>query len=389
MKLRYLNVVRDGQVIGTFSETFQGGIQFDYEPGYSGRPISYSMPVGKSHASDAPRNWLEGLLPEGDALKDLKAQHGLDNFLELLNSVGTDIAGDCILTSENRPGHTQIVQPRPIDSNTVVELISRARAKNSRGLMTIPKQRMSLGGVQSKFSVRISEGGQWSLSTISHPSTHIVKPGSNNYPFADLLEATTLNFASTLGIRTSNAGVLQTPLGLVFVTERFDRDNTKRIGIEDLSQVLAYRPKDKYKFNEKALFKVLRASGFPEQELLVLISQIVYNTHIGNADAHLKNYSVFLGSPTVCPLYDSVPTICYNGLSEDLAMPVMGARRAKDVTLRNWIDWGLRLGIPKTTMQPLVEHIVGSIRTNLSSYFASRGLPPEFAKNILIASSSI
>ena len=100
---------------------------------------------------------------------------------------------------------------------------------------------------------------------------------------------------------------------------------------------------------------------------------IVFNTMVGNSDAHLKNISFLVDKDgkRVAPFYDLLCTAVYHTRvysdgdavwpNERLASPVAGADFFADVTYEKLIDTGLELGLNKATSAREVGKIVGKL----------------------------
>ena len=101
---------------------------------------------------------------------------------------------------------------------------------------------------------------------------------------------------------------------------------------------------------------------------------IVFNTMVGNSDAHLKNISFLVDhdGKRVAPFYDLLCTAVYHTRvysddavvwpHEKLASPIAGANFFSDVTYEKLIDTGMELGLPKSTAAREVGKIVGKLQ---------------------------
>ena len=81
----------------------------------------------------------------------------------------------------------------------------------------------------------------------------------------------------------------------------------------------------------------------PLQRLSALIflgifNAVVFNSLIGNCDAHAKNFSLLMdgGSVRLAPLYDLVSTSAYPALANELAMKIGDERSPLRLTAKNW-----------------------------------------------------
>ena len=95
--MRSARVFFENDIAGLLTESEDGkGYSFQYEPGYSGPPISLTMPVRDvPYLFDEFPPFFEGLLPEGFQLEALLRQKKLDRndkFGQLL-IIGADTVG--------------------------------------------------------------------------------------------------------------------------------------------------------------------------------------------------------------------------------------------------------------------------------------------------------
>jgi len=107
-------------------------------------------------------------------------------------------------------------------------------------------------------------------------------------------------------------GALQ---GQALAIERFDRLPTgEAVHIEDFAQVFRVYPNDKYKkASYRNIAQVISAEG-SDTDIAEFIRRLTFNTLIGNADMHLKNWSLIYPNrrkAVLAPAYDFVSTIAY------------------------------------------------------------------------------
>ncbi len=169
------------------------------------------------------------------------------------------------------------------------------------------KPRLSLGGTQGKFSLA-RVGDRWFWPTYEVPSTHIVKPPAERLQGIDTYEHAALLVARAAGVAASRSEILEVKGQRAFVVERWDRDNGLRLHAEDAAQGLGVSVDDKYGVSAPQVVGLLRAHG---ADPMPFVRQLAFNTYLGNADAHAKNYSVLLDHEqvVVAPLYDAVANV--------------------------------------------------------------------------------
>jgi serine/threonine-protein kinase HipA len=95
--MRNATVLVNRSVAGTLTEVEKGRkYRFEYRDGYSGEPVSLTMPVSQQVWDfDCFPPFFEGLLPEGFQLESLLTQLKIDrddSFSQLL-AVGQDMVG--------------------------------------------------------------------------------------------------------------------------------------------------------------------------------------------------------------------------------------------------------------------------------------------------------
>jgi serine/threonine-protein kinase HipA len=103
--------------------------------------------------------------------------------------------------------------------------------------------------------------------------------------------------------------------GKALSIQRFDRlPDGGRVHIEDFAQIFDIYAKQKYtKASYVNIASVLAAEG-TDNDIAEFIRRLTFNTLIGNADMHLKNWSVIYQdrrTAALAPAYDFVSTIPY------------------------------------------------------------------------------
>jgi serine/threonine-protein kinase HipA len=327
-----------------------GSLQFRYEDGYSGPPISQALPLQKdAHPHSICRAVFGGLLLEGEGRRAIARNFGISvgNDYALLEELGGDCAGALTLAP---PGTPPPGEPR-LRQLSAEELDETIRELPARPLAADPEAgtRLSLAGAQPKLPV-IVEGGRASLPlNAAAATTHIIKPEPATFPGLVDNELFCMELARRVELPTASVARRETRSGVPYlIVERYDRDLTvdpiRRLHQEDFCQALG-RPSDrKYQAEggpsvEQAVSLLRRASAVPARDLPTFWKALVFNWLIGNCDAHGKNYSLLYDAgtkATLAPLYDLVSTTSYENLETKLAMSIDGARELLDVDDAAW-----------------------------------------------------
>jgi serine/threonine-protein kinase HipA len=352
-----------------------GNLQFRYDPGYDGPPISQALPIQESaHPHAICRAVFGGLLLEGDARETLARNLGISagNDYVLLEETGGDCAGAVTLLG---PGvelpETPVV--RPLSGEQLDKLLSELP---QRPLAANPAEgiRLSLAGSQPKLPVVIDDRGGVAIPlNAAAATTHIIKPEPARFQGLVDNEAFCMDLAGAVGLPVAAVEKRQSGSGKPYlIVDRYDRDPTaepiRRLHQEDVCQALGYPADRKYQADggptALATVGLLRAcSSVPAQDLQMLWNAFVLNWLIGNCDAHAKNFSLLYdrGAPSLAPLYDLVSTTVYPELTTRLAMSLDGARQIQEVDARAWANLADEAGYSLRFARAATAALVGRV----------------------------
>jgi serine/threonine-protein kinase HipA len=350
-----------------------GNLQFRYDPGYDGPPISQALPIQESaHPHAICRAVFGGLLLEGDARETLTRNLGISagNDYALLEEMGGDCAGAVTLLE---PGVELLETPvvRPLSGEQLDRLLSELP---QRPLAANPAEgiRLSLAGSQPKLPVVIDDQGGVALPLNAAAATsHIIKPEPARFPGLVDNEAFCMELAGAVGLPVATVekrkSGSEAPYLIVY---RYDRDSTadpiRRLHQEDVCQALGCPSDRKYQADGGptvlATVALIRScSAVPAQDLQTLWNAFVLNWLIGNCDAHAKNFSLLYdrGAPSLAPLYDLVSTTVYPELTTRLAMSLDGARQIEEVDARAWTTLAAEVGYSLRFARAATASMVG------------------------------
>jgi serine/threonine-protein kinase HipA len=257
--------------------------------------------------------FFSNLLPEGHMRTYLAKRAGVNPARDffLLWVLGSDLPGAITI----RPADGEAWPPNPHDD---------ADDDDDRQEDAL---RFSLAGVQLKFSA-IHEarggltipakgvGGSW---IIKLPSREFAGIPENEYSMMTLarligMDVPALHLVDVDAIRNlpEGIGVLE---GQALAIQRFDRlEDGSAVHIEDFAQVFGVYPRDKYdKASARNIATVIGIEGSAD-DIAEFIRRLTFNALIGNADMHLKNWSLIYPDrrhAALAPAYDFVSTIPY------------------------------------------------------------------------------
>ncbi len=309
-------------------------------------PLSVTIPrTADTFADEVARPFFENLLPEGEiraAIAKLK-QVSERNTFGLLGEIGGDCAGAISLWRQGEKPSKNEGYAELTDARLKEVLAGMAR----RPLLVVDDElRLSLAGAQNKLPVYY-HGNQLSLPRGSAPSSHILKPGAQGFGEMPANEHFCMQLAAALEMPVPDSTILRKSEALYLVA-RYDRvrapDGTlSRIHQIDFCQALSLPSQKKYEHeggpNLAACFEVIRRySARPARDRLHLISWVIFNYLVGNADAHAKNLSLLITQEGVmlAPFYDLVSTALYRELTDKLALKIGGENRPDWIQKRHW-----------------------------------------------------
>ena len=257
--------------------------------------------------------WFSNLLPEGDLRRYLAKRARVNSVREffLLWMLGQDLPGAVVV----QPADGEELPPTiPYDSDHEEEVREKAL-------------RFSLAGVQLKFSAINKPGKGLTIPVRGIGGDRILKLPSRQFTALPENEYSMMELARAVGIDVPRVELIRVdvienlPFGIerfgthAFVIDRFDRTpDGSLVHVEDFAQVFGVYPDHKYdKASIRNIANVIGVEG-QQTDIEELIRRLVFNVLIGNADMHLKNWSLIYRdkqNASLAPAYDFVSTICY------------------------------------------------------------------------------
>ncbi|HEX6982361.1 MAG TPA: HipA domain-containing protein [Balneolaceae bacterium] len=199
------------------------------------------------------------------------------------------------------------------------------------------KHRVTVPGVQAKLSLEVNNQSQETpkLTIVGLWGRFILKPSSNKWPQLPENEHCTLMMAEAVGIETVPYGLIRLKSGeLAFITRRIDRkEDGSKVAMEDMAQLTKRLTEDKYKGSHEQIAKVIkRYSSNPLFDVVRFFELILFCYLTGNADMHLKNFSLLKDQELgwkLAPAYDLLSTrllIPEKADPEELALTLNGKK---------------------------------------------------------------
>lgn len=214
------------------------------------------------------------------------------------------------------------------------------------------RSQTTLTGVQPKLSLDFDQMSRTPkrFTIVGLWGRFILKPQTDNYLFLPELEDLTMHLAELAKIETVPHSLIRFSDGeLCYITRRIDRTQTgKKIPMEDMCQLSERLTEDKYKGSHERIAKLItQYSSVPKLDLVKYWEQVIFAWITGNADMHLKNYSLYAPDDenyTLTPAYDLLSTaLAVPEDTEELALTLCGKKRK--LTRRHFLDAMLQSGM--------------------------------------------
>lgn len=199
------------------------------------------------------------------------------------------------------------------------------------------RSQITITGAQPKISLELSakknrdEPSRFTI--VGLWGGYILKPPTSRYPQLPEVEDLTMHLASIAKIDIVPHCLIRLRSGnLAYITKRIDRSATGKIHMEDMCQLTEKLTEDKYHGSYEQIAKtILKYSDNPGLDLVNFFELVLFSFLTGNADMHLKNFSLINrpGTGTVLsPAYDLVATALVNpDDDEDCALALNGKQK--------------------------------------------------------------
>jgi len=211
--------------------------------------------------------------------------------------------------------------------------------------LKVVQTQVTVTGVQAKLSLHLeSPEGRRSpkrFTIVGLWGGYILKPPTANYPQLPEVEDLTMHLARLARISVVPHSLIRLQSGsLAYITKRIDRIKTGKLHMEDMCQLTERLTEDKYHGSHEQVAKaILKYSRNPGLDVVNYFEQVLFSFLTGNADMHLKNFSLIKlprQGYVLSPAYDLVATALVNPADkEDLALTLNGKK--KKITRNDFI----------------------------------------------------
>lgn len=300
--------------------------------------------------------WFANLLPEqGSGLRRYYASRFGERHLDdarLLLTLGSDLPGAAIVEPVDIPPGGVLVEP--------------ASVRVDGGGVHLS----ALAGAQLKMSL-LRDGERFTLPASGESGGWIAKLPDRAFRGLAENEFLMMRWATVAGLDVPEVDLLPAagvpdifdarlePGAAVYVIERFDRTRGGgRVHIEDLAQVTGRLPVHRDRDATYDGVGRLIRSVAGDDSYIEYLRRLVAMVLMGNADAHLKNWSIWYpdGRTTrLAPAYDLVCTTIYKTVETSLTFTLGGQRRSELIGMDEFRVVAEAAGFPTETAADVVR----------------------------------
>ncbi len=235
----------------------------------------------------------------------------------------------------------------------------------------IIRSHITLTGAQAKLSLSLdndTKSKDTRFTIVGLWGKYILKPPSVMYKSLPENEDITMHLAESVGIKTVPHALIRLKSGeFSYITKRIDRDDRgNKIPFEDMAQLTERLTEDKYKGSYEQIANVTkRYTTHHGLAISRFFELILFSFLTGNADMHLKNFSLISESESfvdLAPAYDLLSTkLVIPNDKDEMALSLNGKKRK--ITNNDFYSFGNQIGLTKKVIDNIISIQLNSIKT--------------------------
>ena len=225
---------------------------------------------------------------------------------------------------------------KKIFGSKTVPLLPYTKADIKQLAEQVIRSQTTLTGVQAKLSLDIlsSPNQPQRFTIVGLWGRYILKPQTEQFKYMPEVEDLTMHLAELAKVNVVPHSLIRFADGeLAYITKRIDRTaKGEKLPMEDMCQLSERLTEYKYKGSYEKIAKIImQYSSVPKLDVINFWEQVVFSWLTGNADMHLKNFSLYSqrkGYYSLTPGYDMISTaLLMPEDTEELALTLYGKRR--------------------------------------------------------------
>ena len=225
---------------------------------------------------------------------------------------------------------------KKIFGSKTVPLLPYTKADIKQLAEQVIRSQTTLTGVQANLYLDISSSQNIPIpfTTVGLWGRYILKPQTEQFKYMPEVEDLTMHLAELAKVNVVPHSLIRFADGeLAYITKRIDRTaKGEKLPMEDMCQLSERLTEYKYKGSYEKIAKIImQYSSVPKLDVINFWEQVVFSWLTGNADMHLKNFSLYSqrkGYYSLTPGYDMISTaLLMPEDTEELALTLNGKRR--------------------------------------------------------------
>lgn len=347
--------------------------------GIGSRLLSAKLTIGERAVPALVHNYIDGLLPEGNARTNHAMTAGVppDDTFALIRAYGRDTLGAAIFVSADegdptRAGSYELLS----DSEVARRLLEADRHSPATDGTTVDSS--TLPGMIPKITLH-REKGKWFACRNGAASTWLIKRaqalGSDVADVVDT-EVACLALARELDLTNIQAEIFAHGKARGIAVSRYDRTTAlERIHQEDLAQATGLNtadPNKKFQWGSKMpslrhAADVLVLDGGNPDELLRLVT---FSHAVGNTDMHAKNISFLRyddGRVKLSPAYDIAMHLHHSRDNRRSALDVNGKTEMAAINWSDLVAEGRSWGLTERRARGVVDRTLAELHQALTN----------------------
>lgn len=245
----------------------------------------------------------------------------------------------------------------------VAPALPYTRKEINKLAQVVVANRTTVTGVQAKLSMDLEHdetGAPQRLTIVGVMGRYILKPQTERFTCLPEMEDLTMHLAEAARIATVPHSLIRFADGeLNYITRRIDRmDDGRKLAMEDFCQLSDHLTEQKYSGSYEMIASLIKKfSTAPMLDLVNFWEQVVFAWIVGNADMHLKNFSLISqkhGKCILTPTYDQVSTaIVMPEDTEELALTLNGWK--KKLMREDFMEGMLSSGLDEVVAKRILD----------------------------------
>lgn len=247
--------------------------------------------------------------------------------------------------------------------SNVAPILPYTRKEINKLAQVVVEKHTTVTGVQAKLSMdleRDEAGIPHRLTIVGVMGRYILKPQTEQFVCLPEVEDLTMHLAEIAHIATVPHSLIRFADGeLNYITRRIDRiDDGTKLAMEDFCQLSEHLTEQKYNGSYEMIASLIQKYCKPSLFYITNFwEQVVFAWIVGNADMHLKNFSLISqkkGVYTLAPTYDQVSTaIVMPEDTEELALPLNGWK--KKLMRMDFIEGMVSSGLSEVVANRIID----------------------------------